>query len=72
MVLVPSFRNMRMFALLALLGTTYTSWYMMITSWSHGLQPGAASKPPGTTEDVFAALSNVGARQATSWWCLLP
>lgn len=26
MALIPSFRNMRLFSLLALLGTTYTSW----------------------------------------------
>jgi hypothetical protein len=50
---------MRLFALLALVGTTYTSWYMMGESWAHGLVPAAASRPPLSLEDVFAGLSNI-------------
>jgi hypothetical protein len=50
---------MRIFALLALLGTTYTSWYMMAESWAHGLVPAAAARPPLSLEDVFAGLSNI-------------
>eukprot|EP00775_Hariotina_reticulata_P005826 gene5826-6067_t len=59
MAMVPSFRNMRIFAFLALVGTTYTSWYMMGESWKHGLVPGAASRPPQGLENVFAGLSNI-------------
>lgn len=59
MVLVPGFRNMRIFVFLALIGTTYTSWYMMAVSWSHGLEAAAASRPPLGLEAVFAGLSNI-------------
>lgn len=59
MVLVPSYRHMRIFVFLALAGTTYTSWYMMAVSWSHGLNPAAASRPPLGLEPVFAGLSNI-------------
>lgn len=34
---VPSFRNMRLFALYALLGTTFTAWYMTGTSIHNGV-----------------------------------
>ena len=34
---VPTFRNMRLFAIWALIGTTYTSWYMIGTSIHAGV-----------------------------------
>jgi hypothetical protein len=33
--------------------------YMIITSLVHGLDSSAAYQPPGSLEDVFAAVSNI-------------
>jgi hypothetical protein len=55
---IPSFRSVRALTLLALLGTTYTSWYMMASSWAHGLQPHAATLQPTSITNIFAATSS--------------
>jgi auxin influx carrier (AUX1 LAX family) len=59
MVLVPSFQNMRIFAFLALAGTTYTSWYMMAESWRKGLTLSAAALPPPSRDAFFQGFSNI-------------
>ena len=56
---IPSFRNVRALTLLALIGTTYTSWYMIGSSWAHGLKPYAATLQPTSIENIFAATSNI-------------
>lgn len=57
--LPPLPRNMRLFSLLALIGTTYTSWYMMAESWKHGLNAAAATQPPLGLDAFFQGFSNI-------------
>lgn len=40
MTFIPSFRNMRIFSFIALLGTTFTAWYLVAHSAPHGYQKG--------------------------------
>jgi len=35
---IPSFRNMRIFSFIAILGTTFTAWYMVSQASAQGLQ----------------------------------
>lgn len=46
MCLVPSFRNMRMFSFLALVGTTYTSWYAASAMFNRHCRPAAWARLP--------------------------
>lgn len=35
------------------------SWYMMVASWKHGLNPAAARQPPLGLNDFFQGFSNI-------------
>ncbi|KAI8476179.1 MAG: transmembrane amino acid transporter protein-domain-containing protein [Monoraphidium minutum] len=59
MILVPSFRNMRAFTFLALAGTTYTAWFLIVSSLAHGLDASAAALPPPGAEAFFQGFSNI-------------
>ncbi|KAL3151650.1 hypothetical protein ABBQ38_012639 [Trebouxia sp. C0009 RCD-2024] len=43
---IPSFRNMRIFSFIAILGTTFTSWYLVAEAGEAGLQPHLWSQAP--------------------------
>ena len=43
---IPSFRNMRIFSFIAILGTTFTAWYMVAQASSQGLQKGLWGQGP--------------------------
>lgn len=43
---IPSFRNMRIFSFIAILGTTFTSWYLVAEAGEVGLQPHLWSQAP--------------------------
>lgn len=55
-IFIPNFRNMRIFTLLALLATLFTSWYMIIQSGCHLHNTHVSGRPwvrnPVTTETV--------------------
>lgn len=61
-LMVPGMRNMRPFSFLALVGTTYTAWYMMGMSWANWhprTVARAARAPPPGVEAFFQAFSNI-------------
>ncbi|DBA89592.1 TPA: Lymphocyte transmembrane adapter 1 [Trebouxia sp. C0005] len=43
---IPSFRNMRIFSFIAILGTTFTAWYMVAQASAQGLQEGLWGQAP--------------------------
>ena len=43
---IPSFRNMRIFSFIAILGTTFTAWYMVSQASAQGLQEGLWGQAP--------------------------
>ncbi len=52
---------MRLFVIIALLGSTYVSWYMMGASIAHGFEnaAAAAAKQPTSISDIFQAVSSI-------------
>ena len=53
MTFIPSFRNMRIFSCLALLGTTFTAWYLVGYAGSHGYQRGLWGIPSNQSLQSF-------------------
>lgn len=53
MTFIPSFRNMRIFSSIALLGTTFTAWYLVGHAASHGCQRGLWGIPGNQTLQNF-------------------
>ena len=43
-VVLPTLRHFRVVNLVALVGTTYTTWFIVATAARHGMTPGAASR----------------------------
>ncbi|KAL0027200.1 hypothetical protein WJX77_002860 [Trebouxia sp. C0004] len=43
---IPSFRNMRIFSFVAILGTSFTAWYMVAHASAQGLQEGLWGQAP--------------------------
>lgn len=50
---IPSFRNMRIFSFIAILGTTFTAWYMVAEASAAGLKPNLWSQPPAQGLQAF-------------------
>ena len=50
---IPSFRNMRIFSFIAMLGTTFTAWYMVAEASAAGLKPNLWSQPPAQGLQAF-------------------
>ncbi len=43
-VLLPTLRHFRVVNIVALIGTTYTTWFIVAAAAKHGMTPGAASR----------------------------
>ncbi len=43
-VLLPTLRHFRVVNIVALIGTTYTTWFIVAAAAKHGITPGAASR----------------------------
>ena len=43
-VLLPTLRHFRVVNIVALVGTTYTTWFVVAAAAKHGITPGAASR----------------------------
>lgn len=56
-VLLPTLRHFRIINIIALIGTTYTAWYIVATAASHGVAPGAASRGPLNIENFYVGAS---------------
>lgn len=57
---VPSFRNMRIFAIYALIGTTFTAWYMTGTSIANGVDNSVwTAAPYDGLDGFFDGLTNI-------------
>ena len=50
---IPSFRNMRIFSFIAILGTTFTAWYMVSEASRQGLQKGLWGQAPAEGVQAF-------------------
>ena len=48
-VLLPTLRHFRVVNVVALIGTTYTTWFIVVTAAKHGMTPGAASRYTAVT-----------------------
>ena len=56
-VLLPTLRHFRVVNIVALIGTTYTTWFIVAAAAKHGITPGAASRsvtfpPPSTMHNA--------------------
>ena len=43
-VLLPTLRHFRVVNIVALVGTTYTTWFVVTEAAKHGITPGAATR----------------------------
>ncbi|KAK9831382.1 hypothetical protein WJX81_007976 [Elliptochloris bilobata] len=50
---VPTFRHYRILNLVAVVGTTYTCLYILVTASLSGIKPGLATKPPASPQAFF-------------------
>lgn len=58
-VLLPSFHNFRVWAILGVVTTTYTAWFMLIASLVHGQVPNVKHSGPQPAEKFFTGTTNI-------------